>query len=266
MAAAHLAARRAHRGADGRQRDPGRRAAEDGHVRPDPGRASGWRRRAPRWAAPVLGVLAVAAILVGCAGLPGPDRAEAADRVLQRRAHGLRAARHRHADRHRHPGGADRQHRARRDHRPAVLPGRRGQGPDRTPATLAELGGLRETAPRLAGLLGFAAIASLGLPGLAGFWGEAFAVVAAVRARAVRCGPLWRCWPRSAGRSPPRTSCGCCARSPTVRPRRPWRRLRAPGWPGPSWPPGRRWSLLALAVGLAAGAGARRRRPARWTR
>ena len=26
-----------------------------------------------RWAAPVLGVLAVAAILVGVAGLPGPD-------------------------------------------------------------------------------------------------------------------------------------------------------------------------------------------------
>ncbi|MFF3864569.1 NuoM family protein [Micromonospora sp. NPDC001898] len=45
---------------------------------------------------------------------------------------------------------------------------------------LAELSGLRETAPRLAGLLGFAAVASLGLPGLAGFWGEAFAVVAAI--------------------------------------------------------------------------------------
>ena len=52
---------------------------------------------------------------------------------------------------------------------------------------LAELGGLRETAPRLAALLGFAAIASLGLPGLAGFWGEAFAVVAAVQ----RGGGLW---------------------------------------------------------------------------
>ncbi|MEV0157328.1 NADH-quinone oxidoreductase subunit M [Micromonospora sp. NPDC050686] len=52
---------------------------------------------------------------------------------------------------------------------------------------LAELSGLRETAPRLAGLLGFAAVASLGLPGLAGFWGEAFAVVAAVQ----RGGPLW---------------------------------------------------------------------------
>ncbi|MFC7530514.1 NuoM family protein [Actinoplanes sp. GCM10030250] len=50
-----------------------------------------------------------------------------------------------------------------------------------------QLSGLRETAPRLAGLLGFAAVASLGLPGLAGFWGEAFAVVAAVQAG----GPYW---------------------------------------------------------------------------
>ncbi|MGC1210109.1 MAG: NADH-quinone oxidoreductase subunit M, partial [Micromonospora sp.] len=59
---------------------------------------------------------------------------------------------------------------------------------DRThTGSLAELSGLRETAPRLAGLLGFAAVASLGLPGLAGFWGEAFAVIAAVR----RGGPLW---------------------------------------------------------------------------
>jgi NADH-quinone oxidoreductase subunit M len=46
---------------------------------------------------------------------------------------------------------------------------------------LPELGGLRESSPALAGLLGYAAIASLGLPGLAGFWGEAFAVVAALQ-------------------------------------------------------------------------------------
>ncbi|WBB49030.1 NADH-quinone oxidoreductase subunit M [Verrucosispora sp. WMMA2044] len=50
-----------------------------------------------------------------------------------------------------------------------------------------ELSGLRETAPRLSGLLAFAAVASLGLPGLAGFWGEAFAVVAAVESG----GALW---------------------------------------------------------------------------
>ncbi|MER7331186.1 MULTISPECIES: NADH-quinone oxidoreductase subunit M [unclassified Micromonospora] len=59
---------------------------------------------------------------------------------------------------------------------------------DRThTGALAELSGLRETSPRLAGLLGFAAVASLGLPGLAGFWGEAFAVVAAVEVG----GALW---------------------------------------------------------------------------
>ncbi|GAA2519721.1 NADH-quinone oxidoreductase subunit M [Pilimelia columellifera] len=52
---------------------------------------------------------------------------------------------------------------------------------------LTSLGGLREPAPRLAGLLGFAAVASLGLPGLAGFWGEALAVVAAAQLG----GPLW---------------------------------------------------------------------------
>ena len=52
---------------------------------------------------------------------------------------------------------------------------------------LAQLGGLREQSPWLAGILAFAAIASLGLPGLAGFWGEAFAVVAALE----RGGPLW---------------------------------------------------------------------------
>ncbi len=53
--------------------------------------------------------------------------------------------------------------------------------------SLAELGGLREVAPGLSGILGYAAIASLGLPGLAGFWGEAFAVIAAFE----RGGPLW---------------------------------------------------------------------------
>ncbi len=52
---------------------------------------------------------------------------------------------------------------------------------------LSRLGGLRERMPRLAGLLGYAAIASLGLPGLAGFWGEAFAVVASLSKHR----PLW---------------------------------------------------------------------------
>src|SRR5512139_1900704 len=42
-------------------------------------------------------------------------------------------------------------------------------------------GGMLTTAPRLAGVLTFAAIASLGLPGLAGFWGEMLALYGAYR-------------------------------------------------------------------------------------
>jgi NADH-quinone oxidoreductase subunit M len=44
---------------------------------------------------------------------------------------------------------------------------------------LTQLSGLGRHSPVLAGLLGFIAVASLGLPGLAGFWGELFAIVAA---------------------------------------------------------------------------------------
>ena len=40
-------------------------------------------------------------------------------------------------------------------------------------------GGLYERLPRLGGLLAFAAVASLGLPGLAGFWGEMLALLGA---------------------------------------------------------------------------------------
>jgi NADH-quinone oxidoreductase subunit M len=47
-------------------------------------------------------------------------------------------------------------------------------------AALDELGGgLYERTPRLGGLLAFAAIASLGLPGLAGFWGEMLTLLGA---------------------------------------------------------------------------------------
>ncbi|MFI7383236.1 NuoM family protein [Streptomyces sp. NPDC049813] len=49
--------------------------------------------------------------------------------------------------------------------------------------TLSEQGGmaLYGKAPRLGGLLAFAAVASLGLPGLAGFWGEMLALFGAFR-------------------------------------------------------------------------------------
>ncbi|MPZ89184.1 MAG: NADH-quinone oxidoreductase subunit M, partial [Nitriliruptorales bacterium] len=45
---------------------------------------------------------------------------------------------------------------------------------------IAEMGGgLNQTMPRMGGLVMFVAIASLGLPGLAGFWGEVLALLAA---------------------------------------------------------------------------------------
>ncbi|MDQ3974163.1 MAG: NADH-quinone oxidoreductase subunit M [Actinomycetota bacterium] len=40
-------------------------------------------------------------------------------------------------------------------------------------------GGMLQVMPRMGSVLGFVAIASLGLPGLAGFWGEVFALLAA---------------------------------------------------------------------------------------
>jgi NADH-quinone oxidoreductase subunit M len=56
---------------------------------------------------------------------------------------------------------------------------------------LTELSGLGQRAPVLAGLLGFIAVASLGLPGLAGFWGELFAIVAAWQRSGGGTDPLW---------------------------------------------------------------------------
>ncbi|TDB72189.1 NuoM family protein [Micromonospora sp. KC721] len=139
-----------------------------------------------RWAAPVLGVLAVAAIIVGslvCLAQDDLKRLIAYSSVghmgfvllgvATLTATGIQAAL---------IGNIAH----------GVITGLlfflAGAIKDRTgTGSLAELSGLRETAPRLAGLLGFAAVASLGLPGLAGFWGEAFAVVAAVQ----RGGGLW---------------------------------------------------------------------------
>ncbi|MDQ4149053.1 MAG: NADH-quinone oxidoreductase subunit M [Actinomycetota bacterium] len=46
---------------------------------------------------------------------------------------------------------------------------------------IPELAGMGHTLPRMAGTLAFCAIASLGLPGLAGFWGEVLALLASWR-------------------------------------------------------------------------------------
>ena len=43
---------------------------------------------------------------------------------------------------------------------------------------IAEIGGgMSQTMPKMAGIFAFVAIASLGLPGLAGFWGEVMALL-----------------------------------------------------------------------------------------
>ena len=44
---------------------------------------------------------------------------------------------------------------------------------------ITRLGGLLKQAPRMGWILGFCAMASLGLPGLAGFWGEFPAILSA---------------------------------------------------------------------------------------
>jgi NADH-quinone oxidoreductase subunit M len=56
---------------------------------------------------------------------------------------------------------------------------------------LGRVSGLGTASPRIAGVLGLAAIGSLGLPGLAGFWGEAFAVFGAWRPGAGLSRPLF---------------------------------------------------------------------------
>jgi NADH-quinone oxidoreductase subunit M len=116
---------------------------------------------------------------------------------------------------------------------------------------LADLGGLRETAPRLAGVLGFAAIASLGLPGLAGFWGEAFAVVAAVE----RGGPLWLTLAVLAaiGGALTATYFLRLLRKVTHGPAGPAVQERQPAITGPEWFAWAPLALLTLVVGLVPG-------------
>jgi NADH-quinone oxidoreductase subunit M len=57
---------------------------------------------------------------------------------------------------------------------------------------MSRLGGLLLQAPRLAWILGFCAMASLGLPGLAGFWGEFPAILSAYQPAPGLSEPLFR--------------------------------------------------------------------------
>jgi NADH-quinone oxidoreductase subunit M len=59
---------------------------------------------------------------------------------------------------------------------------------------ISRLGGLLVQAPRLGWILGFCAMASLGLPGLAGFWGEFPAILSAYQPAAGLSEPLFRAY------------------------------------------------------------------------
>src|SRR5215831_11505060 len=57
---------------------------------------------------------------------------------------------------------------------------------------MSRLGGLLSQAPKMGWILGFCAMASLGLPGLAGFWGEFPALFSAFSPGAGLSEPLFR--------------------------------------------------------------------------
>lgn len=68
----------------------------------------------------------------------------------------------------------------------------RATAPDVGADAPEEGAGLYGRAPRLGGLLAFAAVASLGLPGLAGFWGEMLALLGALEPADGLSRPLYR--------------------------------------------------------------------------
>ncbi len=129
VAAARLAARRAHRGPDGRLGAAGGRAAEDGHATASSASRCRSCPTAPQLWAPFLGALAVVGILYGslaCLAQRDLKRLIAFSSVGHM-GFVLLGISTLTVDRHQRR--ALRQRRPRPDHRPAVLPGRRGQGP-----------------------------------------------------------------------------------------------------------------------------------------
>jgi NADH-quinone oxidoreductase subunit M len=104
---------------------------------------------------------------------------------------------------------------------------------------IKRLSGMLLQMPKLGWILGFCAMASLGLPGLAGFWGEFPAILAhghpapsricPLARSALRCSAsLTRSSPHSAPCWPPATCCGCTSAPPSVSPPRVRRRRPRP--------------------------------------
>ena len=132
--AAHLAARRPHRGAHRRLGHPGRRHAEAGHLRLPPLRRSTCSPRPPYYFAPPLVTLGVIGIIYGADRRHDAAGPEAARRLLVGRPPRLHRARHL---RPHHPGHRGRHApdgQPRHLHRRAVPPGRAGSTSGATPA------------------------------------------------------------------------------------------------------------------------------------
>ena len=132
---------------------------------------------AKEWA-PWIGLLAVIGIIYGALRLSGPDRHEAAHRLLVGGPHGLRDARHLHA----HQFGVNAAMFGMVAH--GLITGMlffvAGSVKERYHTLeIKRLSGMLKQVPKLGWILGFCAMASLGLPGLAGFWGEFPAILSA---------------------------------------------------------------------------------------
>ena len=158
-------------------------AAQAGHLRPGPVLAAGGRPALAAAGARSSPGLAVVGIVYGRPGLPGADRPQAADRLLQRRPHGLRGARRS----RRSPSAACRR-RSSRTSRTASITGLlfflAGAIKDRYGT--GDLGRLSVLYGTVAAAGGAVRVRGDGLasacPGLAGFWGEMLAIRSALYA------------------------------------------------------------------------------------
>ena len=172
----HVVAGRPHRGSHGGLGDPGGGAVEARHVRlragrhPDAARGGGGLGAGDRTAGGDRHHLRRA-------GVPGAARHETSHRLQFGGSHGVRDAWHRHPD----TVGVNAAVFGMVAHGLITgmlfLPGRVGEGPLSHPRHVPAWGPPAAGAPH-GWILGFCVMASLGLPGLAGFWGEFPAILA----------------------------------------------------------------------------------------
>ena len=176
----HLAARCARRGADRRLGDPGRRAAQDGHLRPACGSRSRCFRRPPRSSRPYLALLAVIGIIYGAlVAMVQPDMKKLVAYssvshlgfvvlgIAAMNTQGVQGAVYQMLNHGISTGGlflivgmlSDRRH----------------------TRLISEFGGLKKVMPQLVAVFLIITLSSIGLPGLNGFVGEFLILLGAFR-------------------------------------------------------------------------------------